>query len=345
MAKHLAADGHEVILLVAGFQGSQAEETRDGYKIIRVGNRYSIYWLAYQYYKKNMIGWADLVIDEMNTVPFFCKFYVQEKNILLVYQLCREIWFYQMYFPVSLLGFILEPLYLWMLRDCYVVTESESTKCDMQRYGFAAQKISIVPIGLSESSPKDLIKNDKFDQPTVLSLGSIRGMKRTLDQIGAFEIAKKRIPNLQLKIAGRIEGAYGEKVLRRISGSKYADDIEYLGHVDNATRAGLMQRSHLILVTSVKEGWGLIVTEANCQGTPAAVYDVDGLRDSVIGGETGMISRVNTPEGLAEVIVDMLTNNEKYERIRKNAMSWSCGFTINNSYSSFKQALNNFLEI
>src|SRR3970282_1209862 len=98
--------------------------------------------------------------------------------------------------------------------------------------------------------------SEKYQHPTVLSVGSIREMKRTLDQIGAFEIAKKFIPSLQLKIAGGISDDYGKKVLRRIAASVHAKDIEYLGYVDSARRAELMQRSHLILVTSVKEGWG-----------------------------------------------------------------------------------------
>ena len=341
IAKRLAEDGHEVILLVAGYKGGRTEETHNGYKIIRLGNKYSVYWLAYLYYKKHLIGWADMVIDEMNTMPFFCKYYVQENNVLLTYQLCREIWFYQMGFPMNLVGFIFEPLYLWLLRDRYVITESESTKRDLQRYGFNASKVFIIPIGIVESPLPNLEKCEKFQQPTVLSLGSIRKMKRTLDQIVAFEIAKKHIPNLQMKIAGGASDEYGNKVLRKISESVYAKDIEYLGYVDSATRANLMRKSHLILVTSVKEGWGLVVTEANRAGTPAAVYDVDGLRDSVKNGETGLISSVNTPQGLADLIVEVLSDMGKYKRIKGNAQLWSREFTLERCYVMFKKALHN----
>lgn len=117
IAKRLARDGHEVIFLVGGFKGCALEETIDGYKVVRLGNRWSVYWKAWRYYKKNLRGWADLVIDEVNTMPFFCKFYVREKNILFVHQLCREIWFYEMAFPLNVLGYALEPIYLWLLRD------------------------------------------------------------------------------------------------------------------------------------------------------------------------------------------------------------------------------------
>lgn len=340
IAKRLARDGHEVILLVGGFKGGTPDEQREGYRIIRLGNRYTVYWYAYRHYKKHLKGWADLVIDEMNTIPFFCKFYVQERNILLAYQLCREVWFYQMPFPLSIIGFMLEPVYLWLLRDRYVITESESAKRDMMRFGFSAEKISIIPIGISAKPLEDLAEVRKFPQPTILSLGAIRAMKRTLDQISAFEIAKKQIPNLHLKIVGSTADSYSEKVLRRIAASDYVQDIEYLGRVEEEEKIELMRRSHLILVTSIKEGWGLIVTEANSQGTPAAVYDVDGLRDSVKDKITGWVSQKNTPYGLAEAIVDGLCNSKEYARLRKNAWLWSRELTLEKCYWEFTQRID-----
>lgn len=340
IAKRLARDGHEVILLVGGFKGGIHDEQREGYRIIRLGNRYTVYWYAYRHYKKHFKGWADLVIDEMNTVPFFCKFYVQERNILLAYQLCREVWFYQMPFPLSIIGFMLEPVYLWLLRDRYVITESESAKRDMMRFGFSAEKISIIPIGISAKPLKDLAEVRKFPQPTVLSLGAIRAMKRTLDQIKAFELAKKQIPTLQLKIAGSADCSYGKKVLHRIAASEYMQDIEYLGCVDETKKTELMQKSHLNLVTSIKEGWGLIVTEANSQGTPAAVYNVDGLRDSVLNGKTGVLTKENNPTSLAKEVVALLQNDVRYTELRSAAWKFSRQFDNESSYTGFMRAIN-----
>jgi glycosyltransferase involved in cell wall biosynthesis len=340
IAKRLVRDGHEIILLVANFSGGDREELRDGYKVIRLGNRYTVYWNSYRYYTKNLRGWADLVIDEMNTIPFFCKFYVRERNILLAYQLCREIWFYQMKFPLSLIGYMLEPIYLWLLRDSHVITESESTKKDMLHYGFIIEKISVIPIGITAKPLESLDGIEKFARSTLLSLGSIRAMKRTLDQIQAFEIAKKDMPDLQLKIAGNASDSYGKKVLDRIIVSDHAHDIEYLGCVSEAQKTELMQKSHFILVTSVKEGWGLIVTEANSQGTPAVVYDVDGLRDSVRESETGILSKENSPEGMADAISQGLQHTERYMQLRKNAWLWSRELTLENCYLEFVRKAN-----
>jgi glycosyltransferase involved in cell wall biosynthesis len=339
IAKNLVKQGHEVIFLVSGFKNCKDTKNINGYKVIRLGNKYSIYWKAYRFYKKNLVGWADLVIDEMNTIPFFAKYYVKEKNILLAYQLCREIWFYQMFFPLNLIGYLLEPIYLRMLSDCKVLTESESAKTDLQKYGFQRKDINIIPIALNIEPAKNIKNLEKYLEPTLLSLGTIRSMKRTINQLKAFEIAKEKIPDLKFKIAGSLDGRYGKKFIKLIEASKYKKDISYLGRISAEKRLELLKKCHLICVTSIKEGWGLIVTEANSQGTPAIVYDVDGLRDSVRDGETGIVCQKNTPRSLAENIVKLLNDKKKYDLLRKQAWEWSKTFNFDKSCNEFIKAL------
>ena len=339
IAKRLTRDGHEVILLTSGFGNASSTEIKDGYKIIRIGNCYTVYWCAYRFYKNNLIGWSDLVIDEMNTVPFFCKFYAKERSLLFVHQLCRKIWFYQMCFPLNILGYLLESVYLRALNDRSVIAMSESTKLDLIPYGFSKNNISVIPEGIAIEPVSNLDAIVKYQRPTLLSLGAIREMKRTVDQIQAFEIAKEKLPELQMKIAGGVSNGYGRQVLHRITSSKHAKYIEYLGRVDDFKKKELMQKSHLILVTSVKEGWGLIVTEANSQGTPAVVYSVDGLRDSVKNGITGLVCQINTPESMAAKIVASFADKQNYAQMRESAWQWSRELTLENCYQGFLQAI------
>lgn len=335
LAKRLVRDGHEVVFIVGGYAGSRQEEIRDGFKIIRLGGRYSVYWLAYRYYKKNLQGWADLVIDEMNTIPFFARFYVKERNIMFVHQLCRKIWFYQTYFPLNIIGYLLEPIYLWILRKNTVITISESTRKDLIKYGFSPNRIFIISQGIDIEPIESLESAEKYPGPTILSLGAIREMKRTADQVRAFEIAKRSLPSLHMKIAGDTSEEYGIKVLAMINRSEFRKDVEYFGRVSQEQKTKLMRQCHLIVVSSVKEGWGLIVTEANSQGTPAVVYGVDGLRDSVRNNETGIITTKNTAKSLAEGIICLLSDSEKYARIRRNAWQWSQEFSFEKSYRDF----------
>ena len=332
LAKRLAANGREVIFVVGGFNGAAQEELKDGFKIIRVGGRWSVYFNACKYYKKYLVDWPDLVIDEINTIPFFAKFYVKQRNILFIHQLCRKIWFYQMFFPLNIIGYLLEPIYLRLLNDRKVITVSESTKKDLIKLGFKKENISIISEGIELFPVDNLESIKKFEKPTILSLGTVRSMKRTDQVIKAFEIAKKSIPDLQLIVAGDASDAYGEKVLKLINNSKYSDSIQCLGRVNTEKKTELMQKSHLIAVTSVKEGWGLIVTEANSQGTPAVVYNVDGLRDAVKNNITGIICDRNTPKNLAEKIVGILNRPFQYRPFQENGLRWSKEINFENSY-------------
>lgn len=340
IGRRLAKDGYRVIFIVAGFSGGRRKEVIDGCQVIRVGSRFSVYFEVYKYYQKHLCGWADLVIEEINTFPFLSQFYVKEKKILIFYQLCREIWFYQMSFPLSLVGYLLEPLYLWLLRKNKVITISKSTKNDLVKFGFKKRNIKIITPGVEIIPVSNLEKIKKFKNFTLLSLGAIRKMKRPDHQLQAFELAKRKIPELKLKIAGFGQGRYYQQIMKLISDSPYKKDIEYLGKVSRDDKIELLQKSHLILVTSVKEGWGLIVTEANSQGTPALVYNVDGLRDSVKDNQTGLIIKKNTPKHLAKKIVELVEDKEKYARLQRAGWRWSQKFNFDNCYQQFLEVVN-----
>lgn len=355
MVKRLVADGHQVKIITAGYplrKGGQTSKnekfggflrkgTQDGAEVVRLGNKVTVYWQAYRYYKKNLQGWADITIEEVNTVPFFTKFYVKNaKRFLFFHQLAREIWFYQMFFPLSFIGYLGEAIYLRILSSEKVITVSESSKKDLQRYGFKKENVKIISEGVHISPVENLDEVKKYDKPTILSLGAVRKMKRTIHQLKAFEIAKKEIPDLQFKISGLVNDSYGRKFVKLIEKSPYKKDIEFMGRVSDEEKEELMGRSHLIIVTSLKEGWGLIVSEAASQGTPAVVYDVDGLRDAVEYGKAGCITMKNTPENLARKIVEALTDEDKYNTIRQYAYKKSLGLTFDKGYADLKEILN-----
>jgi glycosyltransferase involved in cell wall biosynthesis len=265
-----------------------------------------------------LVGFADLVIDEVNTIPFFAKFYVKEKNILFIYQLCREIWFYQIFFPFNLIGYLLEPIYLRMLNNKNVITESQSTKDDLGNYGFDKNKIDIISMSshVKAISNNDFKNQKKFKNQTLLSLGSVRPMKQTIDILKAFELAKKKNRNLQLIVAGDLSHKYGLKLLNLVKKSQYKKDIKILGRISKEKKQELLQKCHLTIVTSVKEGWGLVITESNSQGTPALVYNADGLRDAVFKNKNLMAEK-NNPKEMSNKIVELLDNKEMYEELRE----------------------------
>lgn len=337
------AEGHEVTLLTALHPGSKAQETLDGIRIIRIGgNRYVHPILALLYYIRHLRGKFDFLVETVNTAPYFSLlFRGRAKAFALYHQLAREIWFFETRSPLSHLGYyIIEPISTWLLgrAGAPLITVSESTKRDLAKFGWNPERAHIISEGTEIAPLPRLNDAVKYARPTMLSLGAMRSMKRTLDQIAAFELCKKNIPNLQLKIAGDSSGTYGKLVMAAIEHSRFRDDIEYCGRVSLAKKIELMQKCHIITVTSIKEGWGLIVTEAASQGTPAVVYDADGQRDSVKHGKTGLIT-ATTPEALSEGITTILTDQRLYRRLQKGAWEWSKQLTFDQSYQDFKRIM------
>lgn len=329
----LARDGHEVTLLTAHYTGASAEAVKNGVRIYRGGNRYTVYREAKRLYKKEFQDWPDIIIDEMNTLPFGSGFYSKTKSILLCYQLAREVWLYQMFPPLSWIGYLSEPFMLRRLAGRYSITatESESTKKDLERYNF--KNVFTFRVGMELPPLKSLKPKNKSN--VILSLGSIRPMKRTLHAVKAFEAACDKNSSLRMTIAGDASGSYAEKVIEHIKQSRHAESIEILGRISPKEKLKLMQSADLIVVTSVKEGWGLIVTEANSQGTPAIGYDTDGLRDSIRDGSTGVLSPDGDFVAMGNRIVAMLSDEKKYDSMRTAAWEWSKEFTFEKSYKDF----------
>ncbi len=343
LMKRLLADGHNVTMLTCGYGNAPKREMLDGVEVIRVGsNRYTHPFQALAYYMRHMRGKYQVLIEEVNAAPYFSVLFERKaKKYLLYHQMEGPVWFYEAKAPLSHVGhYALEPAAsrLLSLSRTPVVTVSASTASDLVRHGFHPDRTHIISEGIEIEPVEDIATLQKLDRPTVLSLGAMRAMKRTVDQIKAFEIAKAVIPELQMKIAGKNDGEYGQKVMAEIENSPYRDDIEYLGMVSREEKAILMQKAHIILQTAVHEGWGLTVTEAASQGTPAVVYDVNGLRDSVKHYKTGLVTDPS-PSSLAYGIVKILTHPDMYGQMRQAAWEWSKRITFDKSYADFKQAI------
>ncbi len=331
----LARAGHDVKLLTSRYEGSSETETLEGVEIIRHGGKLGVYFRAFLYFRRRLAKWPDLIIDEMNTLAFASGFYSRKKRILLTYQLAREVWLFQAVAPFSYIGYWLEPVYLFLLSLRYktVLTESESTRLDLARFGFSKANTHVFRVGMDLQPLDTLDKKETMDQ--VLVLGAMRAMKQTLSAVKGFELARDKNPALSLTLAGSDSGSYASKVKQYIASSRHAEAIKVVGRVSDKQRVEAMRQATVILVTSVKEGWGLIVTEANSQGTPAIAFDCDGLRDSVKDNQTGLLVKSGDEAALGDSINKLLANKTVYETMRVAAWEDSKQYTFDISFSDF----------
>jgi glycosyltransferase involved in cell wall biosynthesis len=135
----------------------------------------------------------------------------------------------------------------------------------------------------------------------------------------AFEVIIGELPDAQLWVVG--DGYMMEK-LKAMAHEMFPNsaNVTLFGRQSTANKLDLMSRAHVLLVPGVREGWGLVVTEASAMGTPAVAYDVPGLRDSVIDGNTGILVQPGDHVAMAIEALDLLRDHIKRKTFSKNGL-------------------------
>lgn len=318
LAARWVRDGHEVTQFSSAWPGAAPTEELDGVRIVRAGNRWTVYWAAFQAYRCRFQGKVDVVFDEINTVPFFTPWYIREPIILHFNQLAREIWFYECPWPLSWLGRLLESWWLQVYRRVPVVAISESSRRDLVDMGFSPHQVTVVPMG-ADHTPRLSTVPPRAESPTLLFVGRLKRSKRVEHVLEAFRHVRAQHPLARLWIVGKGDRAYQARLVRQTHAAGLDGAVTFYGHVPELEKQALMAQAHLILVTSVREGWGLIVTEANRYGTPSVVYRVPGLVDSTQDGVNGLVCAENSPSALAGHIHRLLTSPETYAALSRGA--------------------------
>ncbi len=160
------------------------------------------------------------------------------------------------------------------------------------------------------------------DRPLILQVSRFDRFKDPIGVIRAYQLAKKFLPTLQLVMAGgeATDDPEGSIVLSEVQQAANGDpDIHILllpsdAHLEiNA----LQRAADIVLQKSIREGFGLTVTEAMWKGKPVIGGDVGGIRLQVVNHHTGFL--VNTPEGAALRMRYLLYQPEKIQEMGEKA--------------------------
>jgi glycosyltransferase involved in cell wall biosynthesis/O-antigen/teichoic acid export membrane protein len=325
VAKRWVQRGEEVTLLTSRFVGAPNVETLDGVRIRRLGRlRAGTLHLRIQWELATLRGY-DVVIDEINTIPFFTPLWRHRlpPTVGLIHQLAEDVWDAEVPRPVAPAGRWLERRMLGLYRDVPMFTVSQSTKRDLEEIGL--RHVHVIPQGRDEPP---VLTFEKAAEPTFLYVGRLTANKRPEDAVEAFRQIREELPTARLWIVGR--GPLVAKLQKRLP-----DGTEMLGFLPREELYRRMAQAHCLLVTSVREGWGLVITEANAVGTPAVGYDVAGVRDSIVNGRTGLLTSASDPAALARACVSLLSDPPRYSVIQKQAMEWASRLSWDETASEF----------
>jgi len=292
-ARELAARGHRITLFVSAVAGRPAEEMVEGVRIVRRGGRLGVYRAARQFWQRDGRGKFDVVIDEVNTRPFLTPRYIRDTPVVaLIHQIAKEVWKYEVPAPIGLVGrYVFEPLWLRSYRRTPVMTDSPSSAASLVPYGI--EHAMPLPIG---AAPIERPEVDKEPVPTVVFVARLVESKRPHHVMKAFAQVRARVPDAQLWMIG--DGPFRARLE-----AEAVPGAQFLGRVSTREREERMARAHVLVAASVREGWGLTISEAAALGTPSIGYRAPGLVDSV--PESGGHLVDENPDALAAALIDL----------------------------------------
>ena len=334
VARRLVLKGHSVEWFSAGYPGAAPEEMIEGIRVVRAGRQWSVHWAAYRRYRGRLARTFDVVVDEVNTIPFFTPLWSDIPVVMFINQLAREVWWYESAFPVNAIGFLAEPAYLRLYRQTPVITISDSTRDDLLLLGYRS-RITITPLGVDLIRP---VSPTKSAEHSFLYVGRLSPSKRIEQMIEAFAKFRAATGAGLLWLAGNGSAGYVERLRRAAFRLNLGDSVVFWGRVTGPEKARLMASAHSLLMTSVREGWGLVVSEAGACGTPAIVYDVPGLRDSVRNESTGLVVS-SRPDAMAQAMIRLVRDPELGRCLGLNARLNSDHLSFDDSAAAFGSVL------
>lgn len=155
------------------------------------------------------------------------------------------------------------------------------------------------------------------DLPLVVQISRFDRWKDPEGVIKAFKLAKKEV-KCTLVLLGNVatDDPEGDEVYRSLLGDR-EERIIILSHQDGALVNALQRRAAVVVQKSIREGFGLTVTEAMWKGAAVIGGNVGGIRHQIKDGVNGLL--VSSIEETAESIVRLVRDAELRWQLGKAA--------------------------
>ena len=339
---------HDVYFFSTFDKEKNSHDLIDSYTIIRKGNIFTMQYHAYKFYK-SFKKKPDLIIEFYNVFNWFSFFYAEKntKILTLVNQLTSNIYFYELDFFRAGFGYFLEKfqffLYKLFNKNSYVCY-SDSTVSDLIKFGIKNNNILKFNLGIDQNKFKP---SKKTDQPSFICINRIVKNKRTDLAIKAFEIINKEFIGSKLYIFGtgrdleNIKALVKRKKLERCI--LFVDDGYSKNNVDSETIYKKLSEAWALLLFSVREGWGLVVTEASASGTVSILSKTHGLKDSGIDGKNCIfVSKDPSVDEIYLAMKRLIVDQKFLKKLSLSSKESSKKYTLKNSMEEFVKIVEKF---
>lgn len=177
-------------------------------------------------------------------------------------------------------------------------------------------------IGKREEWRRDVRNNYGFgpDDVVFAFAGRLTADKGVNELLGAFLGLSEDDPHVRLLVMGSMDN-YGSLDSGLFDRARHSAAVVFAGQVSDMERH--YAAADVFVAPSYREGFGLVVVEAEAMGLPALVSNVPGQIDAIDPGVTGLAFEVKSTESLRLAMGRLASNRNLRERMGEAAASYA----------------------
>lgn len=321
VARRWAEAGIEVVLRTSYAQGHPPKARRDGYQVIRKAGRYLVFPRAAASEAAHRYGKRDALVEIWNGMPFFSPLWATGPRVVFLHHVHADMW--KMVLPPNLarMGDTLErQVAPRIYRGSRMITLSPSSKEEMLDIGFKDDLVEIVPPGVDAHFRPG---GTRSTTPLIVGVGRLVPVKRFDRLIRAVVDARRSAPELQLTLVGTgPDRSELEALVEELDAGSF---VTFAGRVSDEELVSIYQSAWAVASASVREGWGMTLTEAAACGTPAVATRIPGHVDALAEDSSGLLA--DDQADLARQIARIATDAPLRDRLTTGALQHAGHFT------------------
>lgn len=234
--------------------------------------------------------------------------------------------------------FLLKILIKFLLHSAdQVVAQSSNTKENAIKYYKTKKSIKVIPLPYEIFKFKKTSRNElglKDDKQYIIGVGRL--IKRK-----GFEYFIKVLSRLDDNVEGIIIGNGPEKenLLKLAKELKIAERLHLVGAVSEEKKFQYLDNSDVFVLSSIHEGFGIVLQEAMQVGLPIVATDNGGQVDLIENRINGFLVPMNNEKELLNKIRYILNNNDEIKIMKENNIKKNNNFEAKNIAKKYLEIL------
>lgn len=321
IAKRLVKKGHQVDIVCMQIKNVPYNETLDGIKIHHIGpviehppqRKLTDFW-KFLHHQKHWLKHNEYDIIEAQGTSIlnlpWVKFFLKKPAIALIHDLSsgeKDQWF-----AFGNIAKIYEQI-ITRLPVTKILTVGNGTKNQLiQQYKVKQDKIKTIHNGV-DIKLIDSVKTTTTEKNRIIFVGRLVPHKHVDELLKTIKITAKKIPSIKIKIIGT---GPQEEQLKKLAKELKLKNARFSGKKNEYKEViKEIKKSTILALPSTREGFGIVLAEANACRKPVIAYDIEGVRDVVQSGINGILTKPNNTNELARAITQLLNNQKICEQM------------------------------